>query len=100
MSLLQVKQKTKNRIYAVFLLLGMILITLSAFQPHYEMGECGYYKWVLGNIKLFYVSCENNPHNTNLTGDVMAYGMMIFNPITVVIIGIIDIWRDSVKENG
>lgn len=92
---MQVKQKTKNRVLAVLLLFSMIVIAISGLQPRHVMGECGYYRLVIGNMKWFYVSCTNNPHNTNLLADVRSYGMMIFNPITVILIFTIDV----VKKN-
>jgi hypothetical protein len=92
---LQVSQRTKDKLLAIFLLLGMIFITIAGFQPKHQTGECGYYQFVIGGIKLFPVSCTGD---RNILANYMGYIMMIFNPITITIVAGILILKD--EKNG
>jgi hypothetical protein len=96
----KIKQKTKNRILAVLLLIGLIVLIIDGinsdtFITKYKNGHCGFYRWVIGSIKMWYVGCEGN---RNVLQDYMGYFMMIFNPITVIIICSISVLKEDRKE--
>jgi membrane-bound ClpP family serine protease len=93
--MVKIKQKTKNRIFAVLLLIGLIILIIDSFQNTFndlKYGHCGFYRWVIGSIKLGYVNCEGNNMHTYLQ-NYMGYFMMIFNPITILAIFFVDMFR-------